>query len=384
MLTSSSRLLLWRPLLAVGRLSVLILLGSGIAVATEPTEETSRPSWSGDFRLRLEQDWDSQRADGTERADRLRARVRARLGMQWEATPRLTFGLRLRSGAEASHQSPHVTVLDFDNNDTGSADFSFDRWYLEARGDHTWGWAGRNGFPFWKQNEFFWDDDVTPVGLAGGWTSGGLSVRAAEFGLPVGMKDFAGSLSALQVVWEQPAAGCAWTVAAGYYHFGADPEDPDAVRLRHGNGLRDYSVGLLSAQARLRAADRPLKLGLDLLHNSENYGPGDSFAFARRGATDGWIGSVQWGQARQAGEWALGYWYASIEALAVNASYAQDDWVRWGSATETDSSDLRGHELRFVYGLGSAGSLTARLYLVEAISSIQDGKRFRVDYNFRF
>ena len=58
--------------------------------------------------------------------------------------------------------------------------------------------------------------------------------------------------------------------------------------------------------------------------------------------------------------------------------------MRWGSATQTDSSDLEGFELRAAYGLGGGQSVVARLYLVEAITSGQDGSRFRVDYNFKF
>lgn len=41
--------------------------------------EDSSLKFSGDLRLRLEQDWDSRRGDGTERDDRLRLRGRARL-----------------------------------------------------------------------------------------------------------------------------------------------------------------------------------------------------------------------------------------------------------------------------------------------------------------
>lgn len=306
------------------------------------------------------------------------------MGLAWEPTPQLRVGLRLRSGAQGSHQGSHVTLLDFDDNDTGEADFTFDRWYLNAAGEHIWGWAGRNAFPFWKQNEMFWDDDVAAVGLAGGWTSGGFSLRAAELGLPVGMKDFSGRLSALQIVYRRGSEARAWTLAAGYYAFDANRDDPDAARLRNGNGRRDYSIAVVSAQTRLAAAGRPLILGADLLHNGESYGPDDPFAFAHRDATDGGVVIARWGEADAAGKWSLGYSYARIETLAVNASYAQDDWVRWGSATQTDSSDLRGHELRFTYGLGKAGNLTTRLFVVESISAVQDGKRFRIDYNIGF
>ena len=371
------------PLRAI-LLSILLLAGAIPADGAVQVDNEGLLSLYGDFRLRMEQDWDSRRADGSPREDRLRARVRTRLGLEWEVTDALRFAVRLRSGAEGSHQSPHITVLDFDNNDTGDADFHLDLWNLEARGKHLWGWAGRNGLPFWKQNEMFWDDDVTPLGLAGGWSIGEVSLRAAHLALPVGMTSFSGTLSAFQVVYERERASPAWTLAAGFYAFNADADDPDGARLRSGNGRRDYAITVVSGQLRLDAAGRPLVLGVDLLDNSATYGVDDAFARAHRDETGGFVLSAIWGSAAKRGDWALGYLFGRLEALAVNASYAQDDWVRWGSATETDSSDLRGHELRLVYGLGRAGNLVARLYLVEAISSTQDGKRFRLDYNVKF
>ncbi len=81
----------------------------------------------GDFRARLEADWDSQTANGIPRDDRTRIRVRARAGLEYAPDERFTFGLRLRSGSDDSHQSPHITVVDLDDNDTGDAHFNFDK-----------------------------------------------------------------------------------------------------------------------------------------------------------------------------------------------------------------------------------------------------------------
>ena len=68
----------------------------------------------------------------------------------------------------------------------------------------------------------------------------------------------------------------------------------------------------------------------------------------------------------------------------MNASFAQDDWVRWGSSTQTDSSDLKGHEFRYAQQLTRSLQVMVRLYLVKAITSVQDGNRVRVDLNYRF
>ena len=82
---------------------------------------------------------------------------------------------------------------------------------------------------------------------------------------------------------------------------------------------------------------------------------------------------------------------AWLEALAVNSSYIQDDWVRWGNANQVRATNLRGHELRAVYTFRPGMNLFARLFFVDAINLLQpgdtaleDGKRFRVEYNISF
>ena len=148
----------------------------------------------GDFRARLESDFDSQRANGVARDDRLRTRIRARLGLTYNPNDIFSFGVRMRTGSDDSQQSPHITIIDFDDNDTGDADVNLDKWYLKAKGKNVWGWIGRNSIPFWKQNELVLDDDVTPAGVGAGFkTSVGqnsqLQINTGYFSMPVGMKE---------------------------------------------------------------------------------------------------------------------------------------------------------------------------------------------------
>lgn len=85
----------------------------------------------------------------------------------------------------------------------------------------------------------------------------------------------------------------------------------------------------------------------------------------------------------EAGAWEISHTFAHIEKLAVNASYAQDDWVRWGSAVQTDSSNLRGHEASGRYWLSRNLDCQARGFLVTSISTPQNGARVRLDLNWR-
>ncbi len=377
------------------RLALILLAGlvSGLSSTGAPRAdvyENQDLRIFADLRARLESDFDSQTATGSSRDDRTRLRVRVRLGMRYDPTEYLSLGIRVRSGSDDSQQSPHITVLDFDDNDTGDSDFNLDQWFLKGDWKHGWVWIGRNSFPFWKQNELFWDDDVTPAGLAGGlrrrFGGGELSVQGGYFSLPVGMQEFAGNLGAAQAVYVTPVGKAGITAAAGVFKFAADTDDPDAATLLNGNGSRDYTIWTGSVQVRLKAKDRPLVLGLDYMHNSENYSAThpDPFTAANHDETDGYVVSAKLGSLKAKGDWLAAYYYARIETFAVNSSVSQDDWVRWGSATETRASNLKGHELRFAYAFEQKINLVARLYLVEAVTTPEDGNRFRVDLNFKF
>ncbi|NIM02394.1 MAG: hypothetical protein GTN89_16710, partial [Acidobacteria bacterium] len=135
-----------------------------------------------------------------------------------------------------------------------------------------------------------------------------------------------------------------------------------------GDGLRDYRILVGGVQARLEAGGRPLVFGGDLISNGEDYTATDPLPFtaANAGQTQGHVLSARYGSIRSRGDWLAAYCYANIEALAVVASYAQDDWVRWGSGPQTRGSGFRGHEFRFAYAWGSGLDVVARLYVAES------------------
>jgi hypothetical protein len=152
------------------------------------------------------------------------------------------------------------------------------------------------------------------------------------------------------------------------------------------NGARDYLIGQASAQWSIPIGKIPLTLGADVMNNFLNYDAGDvaPFPASDDDETFGFALSALLGQLKQRNDWLVGYYYSHIETFAVNASYAQDDWVRFGTGAQTASSDFKGHEIRLGYALSKNINLVARLYLVEAITTVQDGKRFRIDLNWKF
>lgn len=350
----------------------------------------------GDFRTRFEYDWDSKRGSGVERDDRGRLRIRARLGVNYQRE-NYTVGVRLRSGAEDSQQSPHITVFDFDDNPTGDADFNFDKWFFQYQTEKTKTWVGRNSLPWWHQDELVWDDDVTPAGIgftfATPLSAGKLTVNAGLFTLPEGMRDFRGDLVLGQLVYETKIGDSKLVLAGGYLGIDADEQQGASPLLLQGNELRDYSTITASGQWKMPLGGKPLTLGLDYYVNTESYNdaaPGSFTEFHKDDDTGYTVFGV-WGDAKDKGHWLLAVYYTHLEMLALNNSYVQDDWVRWGNATQSRASNFKGTELRGAYGFSQKLNLVVRLYVVDGIkltnpgdASKEDGNRFRADLNFKF
>lgn len=366
---------------------VALVLGAAAASGQIDLDSEGRLTLSGDVRLRAELDWSSRRADGSLRDDRERLRLRTRLGLDWRPSSGLRLGVRVRTGDSTAQQSPHLTFHDFSGNSTDDADFGVDRLFVRLDGGDTQTTLGRQGNPFWKQNELFWDDDVALTGATVGqdWKRAKSEARLSGgyYWLPDGMARLAGTLAAgqLRYTWDLPRLD--FTAATGLFFLDGEP---GARHLRNGNGARDYHLWTMGLQARFNADALPIVLGVDVSHNFKDYSPDspDPVIAANHDETTGFVASVVLGQTKDPGDWLAGYYYARIETLSVNASFAQDDWIRWGSGGQTDSSDLEGHELRFAVALPRSMNLVARLYLVEALTSRQDGRRFRLDWNYRF
>ena len=128
-----------------------------------------------------------------------------RAGLDYKASEQISFGFRIRSGSDDSQQSPHISVLDLDDNDTGDAHFNLDKWYFKYSAGKASVWLGRNSLPFWKANELTLDDDVTPAGLGLTYKTDRVTFNAGYFSNPAGMKNFTGNTGVAQVVWNAAA-----------------------------------------------------------------------------------------------------------------------------------------------------------------------------------
>lgn len=387
-------------MLAGKTLSVL-----GLALFSLPTQAAvtlyeqgdTKLGLSGDLRLRLEQDWNSLSGNAIERDNRLRMRGRARVRLDWAIDTHWSAVVRLRTGSEDSQQSPHVTLYDFDDNDTGSSDLNADLWYGQFRRN---GWevsAGRNAFNLWKQHELMLDDDVTALGAAVSYThglsAGTFSLRGGFGSLPAGMTETSGQFASAQAVFNLDQDGRGWTLAAGYFGVDADVDNANGTLLLTDNGMRDYKTGFVQLQWRTKIAGQVLKIGADVGENFEDYKDEPPGSFSKFHENDTGFYSVffNYGASKNKGDWLFGYYYLQADALAYSSSYAQDDWVRWGNADQTRATNVKGSELRAIYTLAPNMNLTTRVYIVDAIDLLnagdvakEDGNRARIDFNIKF
>jgi hypothetical protein len=375
--------------LITARIVPLVALAAALsslpARAEIPLDEAGTISLFGDFRFRVESDWDSQTSAGTERDDRDRARVRLRLGFRWEPTEHVSFEIQGRSGNTNSQQSPHVTILQ--SGDNGDHDALVDRVFVKFKRGPGWAWVGRNGHPFWRQNEHLFDDDVWLDGVGFGFDFGeGKSkhrIRGAYAAVPEGDASLSwneqGFLGGLQYVFERALKDGNVTVALGHCQIDDDEDVDNPVLLDE-----DYGIWMLSVQRAFRWGELPVTLGADIVHDAD---PPDKDVF-NHDQQNGFVVSAQLGSLKEKGDWTFGYWYAQMEKFAVVPYLAQDDWLRWGSATQTRSSN---YELRFGYAITKKMNVVARLYHVDGLElespdavAKEDGNRFRVDFNWKF
>lgn len=346
------------------------------------TEKEKKLNLYGDFRFRTEFDRNSKKADGSERDDRDRLRYRLRFGFSYNFNKNIEFGGRIRSGNPMNQQSPHVTL----GKEFHSDEFSIDKAYIKVKSSNgLWAWVGKNGMPFWEQNELLWDGDVNPEGIALGGKfklgeKSNLEPIAGVFIVGQSGQNFSddSSLLLLQLKLNSSIGDDELILSSGIIKGKDLPNTPDGTHIF----VIDYSIWASSLQYNIKSVG--LKLGLDYFNNLEDYDNDDDIADVYEDQKTGFVGSVLYGVK----DWQFGYYYAKIEKFATVDYLAQDDWVRWGNSDYTRSSNFKGHEFRIKYNIAKNFNTVLRAYFVEGIETtgvnLETGTRVRLDFNIKF
>ncbi len=208
-------------------ISPILAVLSSVTPAIPPMEMA--PDWIhfyGGMRLRLEHTED-QNSDGDART---RGRMRARFGAKFGIADDLKAEVRL-STASGTANNPHWDMGGDNGTDTLSgADVDLDRISLSwMPSDSVTLVAGKMGLPLKGNpvfNEWIWDGDIQPAGIAGIWSFGGdLSVdaRLGHFvvdevnSLPGGTAD--PSVTAMQVNFGGDTDSFQWDVNTALWNW---------------------------------------------------------------------------------------------------------------------------------------------------------------------
>ena len=348
---------------------------------------------NADFRFRAEGDWNSRKSDGTYRTDRTRFRYRLRFGFKYRLNNWAYFGGQIRTGNPMKQQDPQLTVGD-GFKEFGTIPIGFDKMYFQAKHRGVNLWLGKNSFPFKKNGELFWSDNVNPEGIFVSkiWTFDKKMVN--DFGVRAG--HFIISTNGTTLDRDAFMSGAQITTTSFHerllfnpaiYHFGNIPNIPDGG----GTYTIDYSIIHLNSKFKVWKKKR-LNLEFDYYMNLQDYNSMDSISTDLRDQKQGYSIGVCYGKLKKKHNIYFMATYMRMERFSAVDFLAQNDWVRWDYSNH-DSPDGRltnyqGIELVAGIMLTDKISLKAKYYMVEQLvrygDALENGNRIRLDLDVRF
>ncbi|MDA0196676.1 MAG: putative porin [Bacteroidetes bacterium] len=350
-------------------LRLTLLLSLPIIAAAQPDSIRFKLSFTGDFRFRIEQDWDSRKSDGSYRDDRTRLRYRLRFGFNYQYNQWASFGMRLRTGSAKHQQDPQVT-LGTGSEEFGTLSVSFEKLFFQAK--HNWfsGWVGKNTFPFEKQNELFWSDNVFPEGV---FISGKLSgksnaLQSLQLNLGHFIVSSAGnSLNADRYFQGIQLLSTHWNnrlkVFPSFYYFHKMPDIPD------GKGTYDINYSIFHLGAKIKVLERPaISIGVDYYNNFEDLNQKDSIPQDLRDQNQGIVMGLSLGSFQNKGDWTIQTYYTYLERFAAVDFLAQNDWMRWDYSSQDSPAgrltNYHGVELLAGYVVNKQFKVNMRYFIV--------------------
>ena len=370
----------------------MLIFSVHAGVLGQSKDDDSNLSFNGDFRFRLEQDWNSRKSDGSYRDDRSRMRYRLRAGIiykdDWYST-----GFQLRTGNPIKQQDPQLTLGD------GFEEFStvpvgLDKLYFEGKFSQGKFWIGKNSFPFKKSNELYWSDNVNPEGV---FISKGihfekgfidsLDFRVGHFVLGTSNETFGNDAYFQGAQLYTEFLNGRLQIFPSLYLLNNIPNIPDG----NATFLQNYKILHLGSAFNL-LANRKLVFELEYSRNIENYDSQQLIASEFKNQKNGYVVAVQYNRLDKKRDWFLKLSYAYLEQYAALDYLAQNDWARWDySAYESPDgrlTNLKGIEFVAAYQVDDRVKLTMKYYKVDQLLSYgvekENGDRIRFDIDARF
>jgi len=372
---------------------ILFLIVLPFNILAQIDTVNSKLSFAADFRFRVEQDFNSRKSDATYRDDRTRLRYRLRAGFNYQLNSWAFFGARLRTGYSKKQQDAQLTLGD-GFKEFGTLPIGFEKAFFKAEQNGFVFWAGKNTFPFKKQNELFWSDNVSPEGvflkkkipinskfinqfnLSGGYfiinTKGKSLDKDSYFqGLQLNTNLFNNRL----------------ILFPSFYIFKNIQNIPDGNETF----LFDYSIFHLGTSIKL-LENPTINFEADYYLNLENYSANDSIPTALKNQKKGLVSAISIGKLKKRKDWMFKATYSYIQQYAAVDFLAQNDWARWDYSSfgspDGRLSNFKGIELVGAFMIAKNMSLKMKYYLVEQLVPFgvvtETGNRIRLDLDIKF
>jgi cell division protein FtsB len=347
-------------------------------------------AFTGDVRYRYEMISDETLSGGVQTADRYRDRIRARLAATVKATDNITVGIGMTTTEGSDPRSGNQSLTGVFSKKSLDLDLAYFDWKFASWGNLI---GGKMKQPFVKPGQsLFWDNDITPEGLALNVSSGMFfgtaynywvnEISGAETGRTADTM-----LHGLQIGMRLPIGSSTLMFAGHYYDLSAGQgRAPFYNNSSNGNTtinvgtpatavlLNDYEVLNLSAEFNTMVGQLPLTVWADAAQNQD---PDD--------LDTAWSTGVMLGKAGNYRTWEVGAFYQVIEKDALFAQLIDSDFAG-------GNSDSEGWVLRGAFAPQKNWVLNATYFLNKRnrdrpASSGQteiDYDRLQLDFNVKF
>lgn len=358
----------------------------------------------GDLRIRDEEFFDDNNANGVNNGgvNRNRVRFRLRVGADLKISD-FTVGVRLASG----------TGEQVSTNQTETALFNqkaiwIDRAYLSWQGSHT-KWlkltAGKMANPFLVlySGDVVWDDDINPEGFAENLQ--GSPVEHVNLFLNVGQFVLNESGANNHDPWlfgqqggvsVEPTSQLKATLATAFYEF-VNASGRDAAALVAAPGVvqqgntrtggvltNNYRVLDVTAMLNVKAGPIPIALMGDYVRNLANTTINGLKTGAATGNEGYQVGAIV-GKASDAQTWEVAYFYKLLQMDATVADLADSDFGNGGTAR-------RGHIMWAAYNPTKYLQFKTKYFITKSIfnagvapsANAGDVNRLQVDLSVKF
>ncbi|MFV9551115.1 putative porin [Algibacter sp. PT7-4] len=349
----------------------------------------SKLKFNADFRFRAEQDWNSQKPDGSFRDNRSRLRYRVRAGFNYNYNSWASFGARIRTGNPIKQQDPQLTLGDEFN----ILPIGFEKIYFNAEQDNYKFWIGKNTFPFEKLNELFWSDNVYPEGVFIKKKSKNtssffskLNISAGHFILKTNGTSFNKDSYFQGIQISTLTHNKSIKLFTSFYNFKNIPNIPD------GNETFTFNYAIVNIGSQIKLSKKTnLTLETDYYANLKDYSNNNFIEDKFKNEKNGIVTALSIGHLKQKKDWKLKATFSYMERYAAVDFLAQNDWARWDysnyNSPDGRLTNFKGIELVANYLLEKNIKLTLKYYKVKQILpfgvSNETGDRLRLDLDIK-